>query len=135
MQQGGCLCGNLRYEIQGEPVSSGICHCETCRKVASAPRLPFVSFPLGAVAFTTGRPSEFRSSPHVTRSFCGNCGSPITYRNDNEADTIDIMTCSLDDAEAFPPSFHVFAGEKLEWDELAGELPAFKTTRRAGEQI
>jgi hypothetical protein len=135
MQLGGCLCGAVRYRAEGEPLSSGICHCRTCRKTASAPRLPFASFPRTAVTFTLGRPAEFRSSPHVTRSFCGQCGSPLTYRNDDEPTTIDVMTCSLDDPEAFAPTAHVFAGEKLVWDKISGDLPAFRTTRRDGELI
>lgn len=129
IQQGGCLCGAIRYQIDGNPIGSGICHCRSCRKIASAPTLPFVMFPASGVTVTKGKPMEFRSSPHVTRSFCGRCGSPLAYRNDQEPNSIDIMTCSLDDPEAFAPSFHVWVGEKLEWDSISDELPRFQATR------
>ncbi|WP_091840034.1 GFA family protein [Bosea lupini] len=29
---GGCSCGQVRYEVDGDPIRVGICHCETCRK-------------------------------------------------------------------------------------------------------
>ncbi|WP_456305410.1 GFA family protein [Gluconacetobacter sacchari] len=32
MMEGGCLCRAVRYIAEGEPTSSGICHCETCRR-------------------------------------------------------------------------------------------------------
>ena len=29
---GGCLCGQLRYAANTEPVFSAVCHCKTCQK-------------------------------------------------------------------------------------------------------
>jgi len=135
MQHGGCLCGAVRYKVEGNPILGAICHCRTCRKAVSAPTLPFTQFPLDAFAFTQGDPVEYRSSPPVIRSFCGRCGSQLTYRSDLEAGCIDIMTCSLDDPEVFAPTFHVWAAEKLKWDVIADGRPAFKSIRAAGEQI
>jgi hypothetical protein len=133
MREGGCLCGAARYRVEGEPNASGICHCRTCRKAASAPTLPFVVFPADRFAVTRGEPAEFRSSPHVVRGFCGRCGSPLTYRSDDEPGSIDVMTCSLDDSEAFPPAFHVWTSHELAWERGADGLPAYATTRTAGE--
>ena len=124
---------NARFFAQGAPISSGICHCRTCRKISSAPALPFVTFPADAIAFTRGDRTEIRSSPSVSRSFCGRCGSPLTYRSDSEPGFIDVMTCSLDNPEAFAPGFHMWIGEKLAWDSIADGLPAFKATRPIGE--
>jgi hypothetical protein len=132
VRRGGCLCGAVRYCVDGAPEASGICHCATCRKTASAPSLPFVVFRADQFAITRGKPVEFRSSPSVTRSFCGTCGSPLTYRTAEHADRIDIMTCSLDDPQAIPPTFHVWVGDKVEWERLADELPSYPTTRTAG---
>lgn len=131
MRQGGCLCGDVRYRIEGEPSSSGVCHCRTCRGAASAPALPFATFPCDRFAFTQGQPREFRSSPSVARGFCGRCGSPLTYRADDAPDRIDVMTCSLDDAEAVPPRFHVWVGHKLNWECVADGLPAYAENQTA----
>ena len=128
MREGGCLCGAVRYRVEGEPIASGICHCRTCRKAASAPALPFAVFPTDRFAFTQGEPAEFRSSPPVLRTFCGRCGSPLTYRSEDEGGRIDVMTCSLDHPEAFPPAFHVWACHELAWERGAGSLPSHATT-------
>jgi hypothetical protein len=122
---GGCLCGAVRYAVTGPPVNSGICHCRTCRKAASAPSLPYVGFPVGAFRFTRGEPVAFNSSAPVTRSFCGRCGSPLTYRHADHPESLDVMTCSLDDPEAFAPTRHVWMSDKLTWDIVADGLPAF----------
>jgi hypothetical protein len=119
----------VRYRIDGAPLVSGVCHCRTCRKAASAPVLPFLTFQVDQFLFTRGKPADFRSSSAVTRSFCDRCGSPLTYRNDGELGQIDVMTCSLDDPEAFPPTHHVWVGHKIAWLHVADGLPAYDTTR------
>ena len=119
----------MRYRVRGAVLASGICHCRSCRKTASAPTLPFATFPTAAFEITQGRPTDFRSSADVTRSFCGRCGSPLTYRHDKKPDKLDIMTCSLDDIDALPPTFHVWASHKPDWSVLGDGLPVFETTR------
>jgi len=116
----------------GRPVCQRDLSLPDCRKAASAPILPFVVFPADRVTWTKGLATTFHSSPGVTRTFCGRCGSPLTYRQDDHPDRIDIMTCSLDDPEALPPSLHVWVADKLTWDHVVDGLPAFATTRSAG---
>jgi hypothetical protein len=127
--EGGCLCGAVRYRVKGPVLASGSCHCHTCRKTASAPDLPFATFPATAFEIMQGELTDFRSSADVTRSFCGRCGSPLTYRHDKKPDKLDIMTCSLDDANASPPTFHVWASHKPTWTVIGDGLPVFATTR------
>jgi hypothetical protein len=128
--EGGCFCRAVRYRLHGKPLVSAICHCRTCRKIASAPALPFTTFAAEQFIVTQGSVVEFHSSPGVTRSFCGRCGSPLTYRSDREPETIDVMTCSLDDSEEFAPAYHIWAAQKLGWEMLADGLPVFETTAK-----
>jgi hypothetical protein len=126
---GGCLCGAVRYRIADEPLHSGICHCRTCRKIASAPSLPFVVFPVRTLVFESGEPKQFASSPDVIRTFCDTCGSPLTYQNKAEPDFIDVMTVSLDKPEAYRPTFHVWASEKISWDVIGDQLQVHSKSR------
>ena len=34
---GGCLCGDIRFEISNAPEFVEYCHCGTCRKAVGAP--------------------------------------------------------------------------------------------------
>jgi ADP-ribosyl-[dinitrogen reductase] hydrolase len=36
MLSGGCLCGDVQYEIEGELGPMAHCHCRTCRKAHAA---------------------------------------------------------------------------------------------------
>ena len=128
--EGGCLCGDVRYVIDDQPINSGICHCRTCQRAASAPRLPFLGVPSGAFRLLKGTPTGYTSSPGVTRSFCGRCGSPLTYRRDDAPDELDVMTLSLDDPAAAPPSFHVWTSQAVAWDRPAKNLPAHARSRQ-----
>ena len=113
--EGGCMCGAVRYRAGQPPRISTICHCEDCRKSAGAQSVAWVTFPFQSFAFVRGEPLEYRSSPPVVRTFCGRCGTSLTYRSDERAEEIDVTTASLDDPEAFPPSKDVFAEQKLSW--------------------
>jgi len=124
--EGGCLCGAVRYSIQGEPLVSGTCQCRSCRKASGAAIVPWLQVDARHFAFTAGRPVEFESSPSVTRTFCGHCGTPLTYWKTSYGDKIDVTTCSLDDPDAFPPVGHVWTSHKLRWVKLADGLPCFE---------
>jgi hypothetical protein len=124
--EGGCLCGAVRYRIQGEPIASTICHCRSCRKASGAALVPWLHLDAAGFTFTAGTPVEFKSSPAVTRTLCGRCGTPLTYWTTTYGPTIDVTTGSLDDPEAFPPVVHVWTSHKLRWLELADGLPSFE---------
>ena len=42
--EGGCLCGAIRYQIAGEPVSRSLCHCRSCRHAAGSGPVAWVTF-------------------------------------------------------------------------------------------
>jgi len=121
--EGGCLCGAVRYRLEGEPIVSSTCQCRTCRKGSAAAIVPWVHVRTEQLVFTTDRPAEFQSSPSVTRTFCRRCGTPLTYWKTSYGDGIDVTTCSLDDPNAFPPVIHVWTSHKLRWLALADGLP------------
>ena len=135
MREGGCLCGAVRYRINGEPVASGICHCRTCRKASSAPTLPFVVFRADQFAITRGSPTEFQLVASCHAHLLRPLRLPAHLQTADEPDRIDVMTCSLDDPEAFPPTFHVWVSHRLAWAPVADGLPAYPTTRSAGQPV
>ena len=126
--EGGCLCGGVRYQVQGQPTNSMICHCRTCRKAAGAPVVAWLTFALNMFSFVRGTPAEFRSSPPVIRTFCRACGTPLTYVHADRSTEIDVTTCSLDDPEDFPPSHHSWVSHDPGWLHFNDGLPAHSTT-------
>jgi hypothetical protein len=123
--EGGCLCGAIRYRIDGAASGRTLCHCNSCRHAAGAPSVAWAIFPAESFMFIAGEPKSFRSSPHVTRSFCGDCGTPLLYRSERRADVVDVQTATLDDAESFPPEREIWTGEKLGWEVVNPALPQY----------
>jgi hypothetical protein len=113
--RGGCLCGDIRYRIVGEPLVTSFCHCRSCRLATGAPAAAWVILRDGDLVIDQGTPVMFRSSPHVERTFCGRCGTSLTYRRADRENTIDIHTATLDDPDAFPPVREIWLEEKIAW--------------------
>ena len=128
-REGGCLCGKIRYRVMGEPSNSMVCHCRTCRRGAGSPVVAWITFPKARFRLTGGVPGEFRSTPPVRRTFCTDCGTPLTYEHQDSAASIDITTCSLDDPDAFPPTHHSWLSHDLGWVRFGDGLPAFQQSR------
>ncbi|HEV8256496.1 MAG TPA: GFA family protein [Casimicrobiaceae bacterium] len=106
-----------------------ICHCQTCRRVSAAPVVAWVTFPRAQFQFLQGHPSEYHSSPPVRRTFCGSCGTPLTYEHDDSPEFIDITTCSLDTPGSFPPSHHSWLSHDIAWVQFGDGLPTFPQSR------
>lgn len=130
--EGGCFCGQVRFRASAAPKASMICHCASCRRAAAAPAMPWVTFASDAFAIIQGEPATYRSSPPVTRGFCRACGTPLTYENDDRPGEIDVTTVSLDDPEAFPPTYHVRLMEALSWVKFGDGLPAYQGWKSEG---
>ena len=76
---GGCHCGAVRYEIDGEPMHGGqaLCHCTDCRRCAGAPMVGWAMYPEDALTVTQGSPREYASSDTGRRWFCETCGTGL----------------------------------------------------------
>lgn len=123
--EGGCLCGAIRYRATAAPRVSTLCHCRSCRLANGAPSVAWTVFPAHAFAFVAGKPVEFESSPGVMRGFCGQCGTPLTYRRLVETGTIDVTTATLDAADDYAPSKEIWVAEKLSWERLNDDMKHF----------
>jgi hypothetical protein len=125
-REGGCLCGRVSYKVAGEPLGSAICHCESCRKASGAQSVAWLTFISDGFSFVSDEPREYRSSPGVSRTFCESCGTSLTYRSDDEPDSIDVTTASLRRPDEFPPTRHIWLEDKLAWESVNDGLPRFE---------
>lgn len=70
--------------------------------------------------FVQGSPSKFRTETNAWRTFCSRCGSSLTYQCDAQEakGVLDVTHGSLDAPERYPPRFHVFQDERIQWEPL-----------------
>ena len=128
-REGGCFCGAVRFEAEGEPIVVTHCHCLHCRRTSGAAFVTWSEFPIDRMSWTKGKPGTFSSRPAVTRAFCTACGSPLTYQNADTPKSIDVITCNFDDPGAFKPQDHVFCDRQLPWIHLDDGLPRYPSCR------
>jgi hypothetical protein len=120
---GHCYCGAVKFEISGESDWIGHCHCESCRRHSGSVMTTFAGFRPQQVVFTGAMPNRFSSDDGVTRSFCGQCGSPVAYESSDRPSDIHLQLGLFDDLEAMPPSNHSFLNEKVSWLQADDHLP------------
>jgi hypothetical protein len=118
VRTGRCLCGAIRFEARGEPRFVSNCHCDSCRRASSAPSVAWAGFKREQVAITGDTLTGYASSPGVIRSFCGRCGSPISFEGQRWAGETHLPVCAFDSPESMPPSTDHFEAEKLPWAAL-----------------
>ena len=129
MLKGGCFCGAVRYEAEGETWHATLCHCSICRRTSGAPIVAWFTVRAGAFRIVAGEPACFRSSAAATRTFCRACGTALTFRSDDHGAEIDATTCSLDDPDRAPPKSHTWRASGLSWVKSADGLPAYPWKR------
>ena len=123
---GGCLCGEVRYCFDGDPLWKCHCHCSMCRRLTGAGFATWVGFSAGAFSWSNGQPSFYRSSSEEEIGFCGNCGGTVTFHRVNEASA---ALGSLDHPEkvpAGPDDDHVFTKDQIPWLKIDDKLPRFE---------
>jgi hypothetical protein len=127
---GGCLCGNLRYEVEGEPTAIGKCYCTDCQKESGTGHMTFVSFPADAIR-TSGEVRQFvklgDSGNEVVRVFCPSCGTTIAGYPKVLGGVGVIRAGTLDDPSALTATFAVYGCSARQWDAPPAGIKVFET--------
>lgn len=126
---GQCLCGQVRYTIEAEPLGARMCWCRDCQRIASGSATVNVLFPEDAVRFE-GEIGKFRmiadSGNEVERGFCPVCGAQIYSRTVQPAAVpIRLRSGTLDDADLMAPTAIIWASKAPAWAELDPKLPQY----------
>jgi hypothetical protein len=118
---GGCQCGAVRF--RAERLGRGsICHCRMCQKQFGAVYGPFItSFNL---SWTRGAPKWFRSSNKARRGFCADCGTPLAYMVDGNAeDALELAIGAFDNPAVAAPLIQVNPADRLPFTDGLRDLP------------
>jgi hypothetical protein len=113
--RGGCLCGAIRYRVEGIPSSISICHCRSCRRASGAPAVSWFVVSRAQFKLESGVLAIYQSSKPVHRGFCQKCGTQLTYQHESAPDNIELTTASLDEPERLQPTMEIWLSLKLPW--------------------
>ena len=127
--KGSCLCGEVTYEVTGEPLKVTHCHCQMCRKQHGAAFGTYVRVQSSDFRWLTGEEmvTLYPSSEGVRRGFCKTCGSTLVFEFDPMPELYFITAGTLDEAPDLRADRHIFVGSKAPWYTIADDTPQFHT--------
>jgi hypothetical protein len=125
---GRCQCGDVSYEITGEPMFSAHCCCNDCRKASGADHIT-AAFYMGTQVSIKGDVAEYRavadSGNTNIRQFCPKCGSRLFSLNTAREGVIGVQVGTMDNPQGIAPRAVVYATGRNEWDAFNDQLPQF----------
>lgn len=122
---GSCLCGAVRFEIEGEFDRFYLCHCEYCRKDTGSAHAANLFSATATLKWVSGEDKVRQYNLPQTRHgrcFCGVCGSalPILQMNGK---LLVVPAGSLDSEVLIRPDAHIFGSSRAGWDAALEEIP------------
>ncbi len=125
---GGCLCGDVRFSISGDPVVQLFCYCKDCLRASGTDGFAAYVVPRPTLTLDQGEISSYTvtaaSGRANTRNFCGKCGSRLWA--DLEMGVASVAAGSLDDPSIFKPSMTHCVADGPSWarvDTALEEMP------------
>ncbi len=107
-EQGGCLCGKVRYAIdRGGIAGQAHCHCRDCQRATGSAFATFCFVPDASFRADQGEAKGFTvqgtSGGSVTRFFCPDCGAQLYSEVAVMPGVRFVKSGSLDDASWMEP--------------------------------
>ncbi|MES2535716.1 MAG: GFA family protein [Pseudomonadota bacterium] len=127
---GGCYCGQVRYEAVGEPLFRVQCHCRECQYISGGNPNVIMGMPESGFTYTKGAARKFRRSDldqPVTREFCPECGTHLLTRSPRMPGMMLIKVGTFDDPGLFGGAeVAIFTVDKQSFHHLPEGVPAFE---------
>lgn len=122
LRTGGCQCGAIRFRADSLLDNPHVCHCRMCQKAVGGFFAALVGVPKTDLDWTRGTPAVFRSSEHVERGFCRDCGTPLFYHDERNRH-VSLCIAVFDDPAAIPLVFEAGIATRQPQVAQLGHLP------------
>ena len=128
--EGGCYCGALRYQSEGEPLFKGQCHCRECQYISGGSPNVVMGMPEASFKYTKGSPKGFSRrdlKDAVTREFCAECGTHILTKSPKMPGGVILKVGTFDDPSLFGgPQMAIFTVDKQSFHQVPAGIPSFE---------
>jgi hypothetical protein len=117
VHEGGCVCGDVRYRVTGDPVIATVCHCRFCQKRTGSAFSQPVVFKLDQVVFSGGPLATYEhrsdeSGRWLRMQFCTRCGTTVCWTAERRPGSIGISGGTLDDPDWVSERRHIWVRSK-----------------------
>ncbi|HWL70917.1 MAG TPA: GFA family protein [Geminicoccus sp.] len=120
--RGGCLCGAVRYRVDGPLRAISICHCGQCRRAHGYLGAYSAAAPDRLTVTDTGQLGWYRSSAMAERGFCRQCGSPLFWKPAHGRH-ISISAGSIDQPSGLVIERHIYVADRADYEVLDPDAP------------
>jgi hypothetical protein len=114
---GSCLCGAVRFEVEGDFERFYLCHCQYCRKDTGSAHAANLFSSTAKLKWVSGEEQATRfnlpSTQHI-KCFCSLCGSALPNVQMN-GKLLVVPAGSLNSDIAIKPTAHIFVSSKANW--------------------
>ena len=133
--QGGCLCGEIRYEVSKQPDKVTMCHCTFCQRATGGSYMVQPAFDASDFELIKGSPKIYThvsegSGKKININFCDNCGTKLFQTFERFEAAVGVYRGTLDDPnwlEVTPEnSKHIFLGVAQGETIVPARIPVFK---------
>jgi len=124
---GSCLCGRVRFQIEGELAPIRVCHCLQCRKAQGGPFATVIPVDASAFRLLGGEQllKSYESSPGKQRVFCSHCGSPVFSRRQAIPDVVRVRVGLIDEPVGAGLAWHAYTGSRCDWWPIEDRVPQY----------
>ena len=118
--QGSCLCGGVRFELDGEFEPRSFCHCTSCKRLSGGAgtangwaRSESIRIVAGKDLLRTYQPDEGSA-----KTFCSVCGSNLFGGGWPEREYVSVRLPAIDTPFEGRPTQHTFTRSVAAWETL-----------------
>ena len=125
---GSCLCGEVKFVVEGEFESFYLCHCKYCQKDTGSAHAANLFSTKAKLIWQTGQvhtKTYTRPKTRHTKSFCEMCGSALPSLQMDGALVV-VPAGSLDTEIKIKPDAHLFCSSRALWDKKLHEIKEFE---------
>ena len=129
---GGCLCGEVRFEVSELPLSASYCHCTRCQRRTGGGSSAQARIAPGSLRVLSGSDliRVYRPPDGFGKAFCSSCGSGLWSVDPSRDDAASIRFSAFDGDPGVRPSYRQFTAYAAVWEPLPDDgLPRYAEAR------
>jgi len=123
-----CSCGQLRIEVEGEPLGVGLCHCLACQRRTGSVFAVLASF--AAPYEVHGMASEYVRVGDLGAAFrfrfCPVCGSTVFHTEEGEGGSVSVAVGAFADPGFPAPRASVYERRRHPWVQLPANVRRYE---------
>lgn len=125
---GGCLCGEVRFEVTEPPMSASYCHCTRCQRRTGGGSSAQARVVPGSVRVQSGGAlvRTYQPADGFGKAFCSSCGSALWSVAPGGDVPVSVRFSAFDDDPGVRPSYRQFTAFAAGWEPIPDDgLPRY----------